>query len=127
VPKIAPVTWLKNPPSKWAKEDTHQTEPIGKARKESGEVYGNRKPHYDLFDQGEMYCPNRVAQLLDIYLAVVIDLYARRVVRWSMQSRQMTDVVLQALPVSVWRAGNRGTAGCVQLHHDCSTIRRERI
>ena len=30
------------------------------------------------------------------YLAVVIDLYSRRVVGWSMQSRQTTDVVLQA-------------------------------
>ena len=31
------------------------------------------------------------------YLAVVIDLCSRRVVGWSMQSRQTTDVVLQAL------------------------------
>jgi putative transposase len=30
------------------------------------------------------------------YLAVVIDLYSRRIVGWSMQSRQTTDVVLQA-------------------------------
>ena len=31
------------------------------------------------------------------YLAVVIDLYSRRVVGWAMQSRQPTDLVLQAL------------------------------
>lgn len=37
------------------------------------------------------------------YLAVVIDLYSRRVVGWSMQSRQTTDVVLQALQMAVWR------------------------
>ena len=37
------------------------------------------------------------------YLAVVIDLYSRRVVGWSMQSRQTTDVVLQALLMAVWR------------------------
>jgi group II intron reverse transcriptase/maturase len=37
------------------------------------------------------------------YLAVVIDLYSRRVVGWSMQSRQITDVVLQALHMAVWR------------------------
>ncbi|MCL6252356.1 IS3 family transposase [Altererythrobacter sp. KTW20L] len=37
------------------------------------------------------------------YLAVVIDLYSRRVVGWSMQSRQTTDVVLQALHMAVWR------------------------
>jgi putative transposase len=33
----------------------------------------------------------------------VIDLYSRRVVGWSMQSRQATDVVLQALHMAVWR------------------------
>jgi putative transposase len=37
------------------------------------------------------------------YLAVVIDLYSRRVIGWSMQSRQTTDVVLQALLMDVWR------------------------
>ena len=31
------------------------------------------------------------------YLAVVIDLFSRRVVGWAMQSRQTTDLVLQAL------------------------------
>ena len=33
----------------------------------------------------------------------VIDLYSRRVIGWSMQSRQTTDVVLQALLMAVWR------------------------
>ncbi len=37
------------------------------------------------------------------YLAVVIDLYSRRVIGCSMQSRQTTDVVLQALLMAVWR------------------------
>ncbi len=37
------------------------------------------------------------------YLVVVIDLYSRRVVGWSMQSRQTTDVVLEALHMAVWR------------------------
>jgi len=37
------------------------------------------------------------------YLAVVIDLYSRRVIGWSMQSRQTTDVVLQAFLTAVWR------------------------
>lgn len=32
-----------------------------------------------------------------------IDLYSRRVIGWSMQSRQTTDVVLQALLMAVWR------------------------
>jgi len=150
--------WLKNPLSKRAREDARQTELMRKAWTDSGKVYGYRKLHDDLLDQGETCCPNRVARLgklagikaligykrrpgayggrpsvivdntldrqfdveapdrvwvTDItyirtlegfaYLAVVIDLYSRRVVGWSMQSRQTTDLVLQALLMAVWR------------------------
>ena len=105
---------------------------------ESGKVYGYRKLHDDLLDQGETVCPNRVARLADkpfmvvdntldrqfdvkdpgkvwvtdityirtlegfAYLSVVIGLYSRRLVGWSMRSRQTTDVVLQALLMAVW-------------------------
>ncbi len=37
------------------------------------------------------------------YLAIMIDLYSRRVIGWSIQSRQTKDVVLQALLMAVWR------------------------
>ena len=37
------------------------------------------------------------------YLAVAIDLFSRRVVGWSMQSRMTTDLALQALLAAVWR------------------------
>ena len=37
------------------------------------------------------------------YLAVVLDLFSRRVVGWAMQGRQTTNVVLQALLAAVWR------------------------
>ena len=36
------------------------------------------------------------------YLADLIDLYSRRVVGWSLQSRQTIDVLLQALLMAVW-------------------------
>ena len=133
-------------------------------------VYGYRKLHDDLLDQGETCCPNRVARLAGLvgikaqigyrhrpgvyggkpsvvvdntldrqfdveapdkvwvtditfirtlegfaYLAVVIDLYSRRVVGWSMQSRQTTDVVLQALLMAVWR---RKPKNRVLIHSD---------
>ena len=38
-----------------------------------------------------------------LYLAVVIDLFSRRVIGWSMQRRIYTDPPLQALLMAVWR------------------------
>ena len=49
------------------------------------------------------------------YLAVVIDLYSRRVVGWSFQGRQTTDVALQALLMAVWRRKPRTK---VLIHSD---------
>ena len=54
------------------------------------------------------------------YLAVVIDLYSRRVVGWSMHSRQTTDVVLQALLMAVWR---RKPKNKVLIHSDSEYLR----
>jgi putative transposase len=163
-------TWLKKPLSTRASEDRRQTDLLLKAWAESGKVYGYRKLHDDLLDQGEMCCPNRVARLTRLagikaqigykrrpgiyggrpavaidntldrqfdvaapdkawvtdityirtcegfaYLAVVIDLYSRRVIGWAMQSRQTTDVVLQALLMAVWR---RKPKDRVLIHSD---------
>jgi len=162
--------WLKNPFSKRAIEDKRQTELLEDAWKDSGKVYGYRKLHDDLCDQGESCCPNRVARLARLagikaqigykrrpgkyggkpsviidntlnrqfevntpdrvwvtdityiktyegfaYLSVVIDLYSRRVVGWAMQSRQTTDLVLQALLMAVWR---RKPSNKVLVHSD---------
>jgi len=49
------------------------------------------------------------------YLAVVIDLYSRKVVGWSLQNRQPTELVLQALLIAVWR---RKPEGKVVIHSD---------
>ena len=48
-------------------------------------------------------------------LAVVIDLYSRRVIGWATQSRQPTDLVLQALLMAVWR---RKPQQSVLIHTD---------
>ena len=37
------------------------------------------------------------------YLAIILDLFSRRIVGWSMQGRQATNVVLQALLAAAWR------------------------
>lgn len=38
-----------------------------------------------------------------LFLAVVIDLFSRQVVGWSMEPRMQSDLVLQALTSAVWR------------------------
>ena len=161
---------MKTPLSQRALEDARQTELISSAWKDSGKVYGYRKLHDDLREQGESCCPNRVARLAKLaviraqigykrrpgsyggkpslvvdnslarqfdpqepdkawvtdityirtqegfaYLAVVIDLFSRRVVGWSMQSRQTSDLVLQALLMAVCR---RKPKHAVLVHSD---------
>jgi len=162
--------WLKQPFSKRDVEDKRQIKLLKDAWNESGKVYGYRKLHDDLMEQGETCCPNRVARLAKMagikaqigykrrpskyggrpsviinntldrqfdvmspdrvwvtdityiktnegftYLAVVIDLFSRRVVGWAMQSRQPTDLVLQALLMAVWR---RKPKSRVLVHSD---------
>lgn len=162
--------WLKAPMSERAKEDARQTDLLRDAWKDSGKVYGYRKLHDDLVDQGETCCPNRVARLARLagiraeigykrrpgiyggrpsvvvdntldrqfdveapdvawvtdityiktlegfaYLAVVIDLFSRRVIGWSLQSRQTTEAVLQAVHMAVWR---RRPKNRVLIHSD---------
>ncbi len=48
-----------------------------------------------------------------LYLAVVIDLYSRKVVGWSMSSRMKAQLVCDALRMAIWR--RRPKAGLI--HH----------
>ncbi|WP_420794735.1 IS3 family transposase [Methylotenera mobilis] len=50
-----------------------------------------------------------------LYLAVVIDLYSRSVVGWSMKSTMATEIVLDALTMAVWR---RKPKQSVIIHSD---------
>ena len=50
-----------------------------------------------------------------LYLAVVIDLFSRLVVGWSMKSRITTDLVLDALLMALWR---RKPQNKVLIHSD---------
>jgi len=50
-----------------------------------------------------------------LYLSVVIDLFSRRVVGWSAQSRMTTDLALQALLAALWR---RKPTTKVMIHSD---------
>jgi putative transposase len=74
--------------------------------------------------QFDVQAPNR-AWVTDItylkthegfsYLAVVIDLFSRHIVGWAVQSRQPTNLVLQALLMAVWR---RKPANRVLVHSE---------
>jgi len=50
-----------------------------------------------------------------LYLAVVLDLFSRRVIGWSMQSRITKELALDALLMAVWR---RKPEGKVVVHSD---------
>ena len=50
-----------------------------------------------------------------LYLAVVIDLYSRAVIGWSMKPSMQTEIVLDALPMAVWRRKPRHS---VIIHSD---------
>ncbi|WP_139125330.1 IS3 family transposase [Enterobacter sp. ku-bf2] len=50
-----------------------------------------------------------------LYLAVVVDLFSRKIIGWSMQSRMSKDIVLNALLMAVWR---RNPQKQVLVHSD---------
>ena len=50
-----------------------------------------------------------------LYLAVVLDLFSRKVIGWSMQSRITKEIVLNALLMAVWR---RNPTTQVTVHSD---------
>jgi putative transposase len=50
-----------------------------------------------------------------LYLAVVLDLFSRQVVGWSMKSRMETDLAIDALRMAVWR---RQPKSAVTIHSD---------
>jgi putative transposase len=162
--------WCQTPLSSRARDDRRLTGLVKQYWLESGGVYGYRKVHDDLREQGEpcgkhrvarlmrlaglkaqigygrrprprgecpaMVAPNRLQQQFDVrapnqtwvtdityirthegwlYLAVVIDLFSRQVVGWSMQSRIDRELVLRALLMAVWR---RKPKQAVMVHSD---------
>lgn len=54
-----------------------------------------------------------------MYLAVVIDLFSRQVVGWSMRDRADTELVVQALLSAVWR--RKPDSGCL-VHSDQGSV-----
>ncbi|MDT0178545.1 IS3 family transposase [Enterobacter sp. BRE11] len=50
-----------------------------------------------------------------LYLVVVVDLFSRKIIGWSMQSRMTKDIVLNALLMAVWR---RNPQKQVLVHSD---------
>lgn len=55
-----------------------------------------------------------------VYVAFVIDAYARRILGWSVSSSMTTDFVLQAFDQAVWTRNRYGTVDFTNLihHHD---------
>ena len=70
--------WVNSSLSKRAQEDARQTELLKEAWVESGKVYGHRKLHDDLLEQGESVCLNRVARLTKLAGIIAQIGYKRR-------------------------------------------------
>jgi hypothetical protein len=85
------AAWLKEPLSQRALEDVRQTEMIQQAWADSGKVYGYRKLHDDLLDQGETCSENRVARLASMSRASQRRL-ATNVVLASMAANQQSSL-----------------------------------
>ena len=99
--------WLKRPFSKRAVEDKRQTELLKGAWEDSGKVYGYRKLHDDLLDQGETCCPNRVARLARMAGIKAQIGYKRRVGKYGGRPSIAVDNTLDrqfevASPDRVW-------------------------
>lgn len=102
--------WLKNPLSRRAREDARQTELISKAWKESGRVYGYRKLHDDLLDQGETSCANRIARLAKLAGIKAQIGYKRRPGSYGLTCRSG-----QSEPVQIATTSAAGTSGALPL------------
>lgn len=51
-----------------------------------------------------------------LYFAVVVDLFSRKVIGWSMQTRMIKDIVLNALLMAIWRRKSPKTAAGPSVH-----------
>ncbi len=54
------------------------------------------------------------------YVAVVLDLYSRRAVGWSMQSEMTSQLVTNALMMAVWRRASQ-TRCCITRTAEANT------
>lgn len=50
-----------------------------------------------------------------LYLAVILDLFSRQVIGWSMSARNNTELVQDALTIAIWR---RGKVNDIIVHSD---------
>ena len=63
-----------------------------------------------------------------LYLAVVLDLFSRQVIGWSMRSRIDSELVINALLMAVWRRNPttpvivHSDRGCQYSSHDWQTF-----
>lgn len=50
-----------------------------------------------------------------LYLAVVVDLFSRKIIGWSIQSRMTKDIVLNALLMAVWRRNPKNRCWFIRI------------
>ena len=61
---------------------------------------------FEVPEPDQVYCPDTTYSWTTegwLYLAIVLDLFSRQVVGWSMSNRMTKKLVLDALLMAVWR------------------------
>ncbi len=125
--------WLKAPLSDRNVRDNSLAERIREIRARTHEPYGRSVTENVLNREFTVDAPNKVwvgdityIRTLEgwLYLAVLIDLYSRRVVGWSMADHMRTELPLDALKMAM---GNRDTNDGLLHHSDrgCQYTSRE--
>ena len=121
-------SWSCRDKSDREKERERLIPKVKKIHKEVRGAYGARRISEELTAKGENCGRTKAATLMQLanvaaqpdvaycsdityiwttegwlYLAVVIDLYSRKIVGWSLKSRMTKDLVINALQMAIWR------------------------
>ena len=83
----------------WTSAESSRRQAVDSGAESSGSAVRGGEPEHALGDG--ITCLRKHEGWL--YLAVVIDLFSRQVVGWSMRPTLHSDVVMQALLAAVWR------------------------
>ena len=98
--------WRQRPPSVRAQADANLTARVRAIHADSRGTYGAPRIHAELAEAGVAVGRKRVYTYVPtlvgfLYLAIVLDVFSRRVVGWAMAAHLRTELVVEALEMAV--------------------------